>query len=516
MKKTIFLLAFAALAFLWGCNEDKGNYNYTPIDDIGISGIENKYSVLSFEETLRIAPTVETDIPEGELEYLWLCYNTSNAKVADIDTLARSRNLDFAMALAPGNYVLTYGVRDKRNDYTVYKNVALESITRFSRGFYVLKENAGGDTDMDLHIDMENKAEDLLERSLGAPLDGKPTRLGLNMGYSFIDKETNGLTDGQVLLPMSEKDVRTMRISDMSQIYDFEEMMFGGVGEDERPYFAVRGGWSAFLVTSKGVYSSATYYEMGQYSSGKFGLPTQPEGVSRFVVGTPSLYGGLFYFDETNGRFISVDMNGYGHTFSNSSGPGLPQPNGIKHTCLALDLFYTGAVGTLPMAVFQDADDPARKLVYVMKVSMMNYANPIDKVIPLGPDVNSSKGVRFAFGAKNTRMLYSMTADNKLYCYDIEGVRETPVTLAGIAGDEEVTYMAHKFWSGKQDTPNHFDYFVVATHKAGAYKVYMYEMNGGQPLGNPRVTLEGAGKVRDMQYVSPSAVMTDDLQAFNP
>ena len=73
MKKIITFLYLLILAY--ACYDDKGNYDYTDIGDITITGIENSYTAIALAKKLEIKPTVTSKNPEDTFEYLWTVYN---------------------------------------------------------------------------------------------------------------------------------------------------------------------------------------------------------------------------------------------------------------------------------------------------------------------------------------------------------------------------------------------------------------------------------------------------------
>ena len=73
MKKVCFYI-FLSLIFI-SCYDDKGNYDYTDIGDITITGIENSYTAIALAKKLEIKPTVTSKNPEDTFEYLWTVYN---------------------------------------------------------------------------------------------------------------------------------------------------------------------------------------------------------------------------------------------------------------------------------------------------------------------------------------------------------------------------------------------------------------------------------------------------------
>ena len=71
MKKLFYILI--ALIVACGCYDDKGNYDYKPLDELTIALPTNSYSLL-FGERLQISPAIETDIPGEDLKYEWEFY----------------------------------------------------------------------------------------------------------------------------------------------------------------------------------------------------------------------------------------------------------------------------------------------------------------------------------------------------------------------------------------------------------------------------------------------------------
>ena len=75
MKEKVFILYIGMILLVGGCYDDKGNYDYTDIGDITITGIENSYTAIALAKKLEIKPTVTSKNPEDTFEYLWTVYN---------------------------------------------------------------------------------------------------------------------------------------------------------------------------------------------------------------------------------------------------------------------------------------------------------------------------------------------------------------------------------------------------------------------------------------------------------
>lgn len=44
---------------------------------------------------------------------------------------------------------------------------------------------------------------------------------------------------------------------------------------------------------------------------------------------------------------------------------------------------------------------------------------------------------------------------------------------------------------------------MVGTQSGSTYKLYFYNMVGGEPNGNPQLTITGTGKLKSLGYINP-------------
>ena len=172
MKKYIisFFILLVSVSLV-GCFNDDSSLGNTEISDITISGIESAYSAKAFiGQHIQINPTVESGYSENELEYQWMLINDKTGKItASGDTIqpiiiGDSRNLDYEVNCAPGNYQLRYIVKDRNNGYTVYKYASVSITTSFSQGFYIMKETADGNTELDILNEDGNFSSDAFSK----------------------------------------------------------------------------------------------------------------------------------------------------------------------------------------------------------------------------------------------------------------------------------------------------------------------------------------------------------------
>ncbi len=130
MKKSILFLALMPFA-LTACLEDEGNYDYTELDTVEISGLAESMRCVLLQKQ-NITPNVVTSIPESRLEYIWR---------VGADTLANTKTLDYTFTDVPiNNDPLTFEVLDKETNVRYSKAINLTVVSPFTTGYAILTE----------------------------------------------------------------------------------------------------------------------------------------------------------------------------------------------------------------------------------------------------------------------------------------------------------------------------------------------------------------------------------------
>ena len=143
MKTILYSIAILLATLCWSCYDDKGNYDYTPFDNIVIEGISEQYQVQSFLDTLAIDVKVTPE--NADYEYLWTI-NTAYQEMPSMgdgflpDTISTERTLNRVINYENGTYDLNLKVTDKNTGYAVHYNTTLVTQSAYSSGFYILKE----------------------------------------------------------------------------------------------------------------------------------------------------------------------------------------------------------------------------------------------------------------------------------------------------------------------------------------------------------------------------------------
>ena len=90
----IQLIIWSILVLCVGaCTEDKGDYDYIPLNDLVVQGIEKDYTVEQFSSLkIPVTITVKDGFSEDHYEYLWYIWRVNNT--ADPDTLSFKKDLD--------------------------------------------------------------------------------------------------------------------------------------------------------------------------------------------------------------------------------------------------------------------------------------------------------------------------------------------------------------------------------------------------------------------------------------
>ena len=129
MKKLLIVL-LSALS-LASCVKDDGNYDYTPIKPVTITGIQSSYRVF-LQSTLTIPVTLTTEIADGDLTYTWLM---------EADTLSRSKDLTYTFTKeTAAAHTLTFEAKNTKNNVRYTKTVTLTIVSPFQTGWAFLTE----------------------------------------------------------------------------------------------------------------------------------------------------------------------------------------------------------------------------------------------------------------------------------------------------------------------------------------------------------------------------------------
>ena len=504
--KNIFktTLAFVFALSLAACYSDDSDLGGRPVGDIEIDGLEDSYTCMAYTgERLKINPTVNAGYDEGKMNYTWMLLNKNTGSLtAEGDTIqptviSNEKNLDFEVNVSPGVYQLRF-VAQAPNGYYKIDYATVNVQTAFSQGFYVLKETTDGNTDLDLLTAKDEVASNIYTSVFGAPLSGKPGTLNAVYASYYINEETNEMEQTNfVSVATEDGQLHVNRLTDFKQIFGNDNICYDPIAGSEKvvSYFYGAGlFYHNILCTTKGVYSSDFNSSECTGQFGDCSAVMEGESPTRHFVWDAVNYGAACYWSDESKMFYSLDysvfpepMMLYGDEDTDYSG----------FSCLTCNINRTA--GDQCVFVMDDAV-AGKRWVYMTFSSMMGqmYTGRVE----LPATLHVGKASAYAVCYSQAQYVYAID-ENKLWAanFSSDSPNDIELSLNGIGAGEELTFVTNQSLFGVADD---FDYLIVGTQKGNNYKLYMYEMNGGVPQGDPVKTISGEGKVKSVRYLYPS------------
>lgn len=498
MKSILFVISILLSLWLTSCYKDKGNYTYGNKQAIRIDGLEESYSGVSGIDTLKISPDIVSD--KNIEHYEWVVYNPL-IPVSDEITLDSTADLRYPINLPQGVYTLLFRVTDEEG-YTEIAVSQLEISTAYSEGWLVLKESEGN-TELDLYPPGKGPAQDLFSKLYGRKLRGKPVGLSMFPTHNFHDTSGTAVSRGFVIFPISEEESPMIRLNDMQWVYDFEDMLYEGPQDGEKVLnYAFGGIYFAGMITDQYARCNQTNGPPG--APGKWGVPAiAPTEIrpSRYIA----CAGSTVMYDNLNGQFLQMDnfgnsVNAYKSTDKDKVA--------VKPFGLNCKLVYMKQTGRQNVAyALLEHKESRERYVFTINTGSSRNANPIVAVDTLAAGLKINQASIFTVNGDLPYIHYAV--GNECYLYDVSTRTEEKVNLVNADpeavndGNEEITLVEHIYWRGTPVT-SQWDYFIVATHADGHYKLYLHKTRAGRPDFSEKVTLyQGEGKVAAIHYAMP-------------
>lgn len=490
MKKYIMLTVLFCLFGLVACYDDDSVLGTKKVGKITIGELGDA-SIISYSgDKLEREPKIETDYSNDQLTYAWYLYKDGQKGDYQANKIDSVKNLSYEISLPSGNYVVVLEVTARENSYAAVAEMKLTVSTPFSQGFYVLKETAEGTTELDVYT-QEGLMKDLLTQSQGKPMKGAPRNLSVCYDQAFIDTKDNEMALGNTVCITTEtNEIACFRTEDMLKVFDKSNLFFEETGQDEIPYCMLRGVWMTFYFSNTGVRAN-----MGgdiSLSSGKLGFPLD-NGSSKYV----QLVGGMdmVYWNSNRHRLMLIDYNCVNVTEIENK----TTVNQDNLECLTSGLNTIGATFAKVETIYFLCQDKTTGIRYLYLLS----GGAITEIRPLNSGLHLAQGEIIAGCGLSGTLIYCVH-NNKLYGYNFETGTETEIPVSELSTGNTISYISNQYWNMSPfiDTSLNFDYVVVGMQKGNDYTVYMYNIQGGQPYGEPVAVFSGKGKLRSVRYVS--------------
>jgi len=415
--KRLLLVTLTVFALLQlACYKDKGNYDYHPVIDPGITGIDTLYDVV-IGDTLVVTPVVSNPDPHARLYYTWRLGNPKKLW----DTTLYGNTLKYIFNLDPDTYPIRLTVTDSSNGMKYFYDFKVRGTTEFTKGTLVL--SLVNNTSQLCFVKPDNTImPDIYKALQGVDLPGKPLQV-----INLVKQQVNpvpalgywvtcgGVDDGGVHLSTNTLlQTQTLR-SDF-----FERPAVARVGHVDGTENGVLRG----VINGK-LYEGAwqTYYYADTY--GFFGAPANGdyELYDRVVGNVPLILG----YDTKNKQFAPfTNFGGPAYLGSNYQVPSTTvfDPKNITLNIQFLNL----SSGSNCYAVHKAADGSLYELglqmVYMGFVQMTPlYNRPFPQPALITPDT------KWAGTTTNGDIIY-FTSGDKVYSYTPSNQQFVPLSLS--------------------------------------------------------------------------------------
>ena len=516
MKTKIYgWLCIMVVALFTSCLSDDSTGPTVDVSDIEVGGMQESYERKAFVgDYLQISPTITTEYADDQLEYTWLLLSATTGKkdsegnYEEPKVIGHERNLNYPIQMSAGSYELRLMVKATPNGYTVVKSAKLTVTTTFSHGFYIMKETAEGNTELDMLTTDGQLGQNLLAQLHGKALEGKPYALSTDYNHFYINEETGEMEGTHALMVTTDRgEMNVLRASDLKVIFDRTNLRYEQMPEGEQPGLLARNSMFSLFFSSNGVYhvwAKSMYTDLGVVpaNSGRFGYPdNEAVGASRYAMIDPGCYGGFYFWDAKNHSIMAIDMNmqqAVPLAKQDGTGKELTQ-NLVGFECLACGMNYVNSTAT---GVFVLGDtSTGRRYLYTTYSAFGVQA--LDKRMDINPNSHMATASCYSVNGMSARYVYCVD-NGKIYGCNLNSadLAETAINPQGIGSGETVTYVSNQYWNASYgDKQSNFNYFVVATKEGPNYHVYMYNMVGGLPDGAPLLSVSGVGTPKAVRFL---------------
>nr|WP_199003030.1 PKD-like family lipoprotein [Flavobacterium sp. ASV13] len=490
IKALIILLTLIFLSV--SCADDLGNYNYKDINEIKVTGIQKEYTVYNgnhFKITPNLTPTLDDGNDPNRYTYEWaavdpLIINAPEAKFV----IAKTKNLDIDLKLAPAKYTVYYFVKDNVTGVTWQQEpFTLTVVSSIYEGWLAL-----GDVDGKARLDMVSILPNVTEpRIITDVLDKTGSNLKLSGKAVNVYCIKNSLLTGLMYgIYVTASESGTSRIDpDSFGWAPTQNIAYEMVGSNIPTNFGVDFMKSA-LQGENFIYSKGNIYYFLRTMQIAYSLPqnkvdteTKPFYAAPFIAENLGILGSPVFYDRDGRRFLRYScMDGICSKMPEAIGTGTV----LDWSNTNSDLVY------MTTSPFNDFENFAvLKDITTGKYNLLRFntgfVQTYYKEILNAPDFD--KATHFAVSPDSGYLFY--TVGGKLYEYD-NGTQSAKLMLD--KGTEEITYIG--FHANAKTFANKL---VLATYgTTGTLQLYTVPpVNGALVLTN---NYTGLCKIVDVAF----------------
>jgi len=440
---------FCFAVFLASCSKDLGNYEYTDINELAISGVNGNYTARTGIDTIRINPKILATMDESDpsrYEHRWVL-RLSGTK---LDTIGREQNLVYAVRLNPGTNNFYYRVRDTKTGVTWIANSVLNVSTSYSRGWLIMGENEEGFAEAEMISIINDDTvhiKNILTNSGLPPLREPVSLLHTGGAESYSNMKVWALTKtGSYFLDRATMTATTnnnfSRLLYISETLDPQTLHPIAIAPQIRTAAGLVGSqfYRAKITVAKDVFTGSPLLGGGDYFNNPVNrVATDPQTrlpAAPYLLHSIGNMSTFLWYDLQNQRFLNytsfaaiasvplADVAGSIFPWNQPAGRTLVYAENTRNS-------DGGATNGNSFAIMKDANNTHH--IYKFYAT---GANPIKRafytVKPIA--TNFDKADFYAFSSNRTVIFYSV--GSKLYSYDYNPNNERLLEHTEHGGDE--------------------------------------------------------------------------------
>lgn len=447
MKIYQYIIALLSLMIVVSCSKDEGNYDYHPINELAIQGVNTEYSVRTGLDTLKIQPKIAASMDEADTSrysYLWII----KLAAFSFDTIGRKKDLTYPVKLNAVPYDMFYRVLDKKTGVTWIANSKLNVTTPYSKGILVIGEDEEGyaETEMISMLKDTIQIKNLLSKSglprLREPVSFLHTGSSGNFVKLWVFTKSGSYFLDRATLAGKETDnfSRTLYVSETLNQGSLQPLVLapqittaaGAIGSSLYRAVVTKGG---------DVFAGVPLLMGGDYFNNPINRLATAQSVR--IPAAPYLFypiasmNSIMWYDTQNNRFLNYTSIGSAVASTilpDQAGELFPWNQPVGRTLVYAENTRNtdgGSTAGNSFAIMKDADNTNH--IYKFYA---NGTNPAKRgyypVKSIATDFDKAKF--YAFSSNRSVVFYAV--GNKLYAYDYNPGFEKIYTLSENGGDE--------------------------------------------------------------------------------
>jgi hypothetical protein len=300
------------MTLVYSCVSDEGNYTYTDINTVNVTGIEKEYTVYTGER-FKLSPTLNFTKDDGtdpnRYTFEWVAVKSTR------NVISTKRDFDDLVKLSPGQYRIYYLITDKTTGVTWQQEYfTLNVVSAIYEGWLVV-----GDADGKARLDMVSIIPNGPTRVINDVLDAVGS--DLKLAGKAVDIECFGTalstTSNTYGIYVTSTETGTARLEPDSFAWTLSQnIAYESVGGAFDTNFGVDFMKSAAPAENI-IYSKGNIYTYVRSNQIRYGLPqnildtdTKPFYAAPFIAeNRGTIAGPPIFYDKDNRRFVRYSFS---------------------------------------------------------------------------------------------------------------------------------------------------------------------------------------------------------------